>query len=84
MNGGEYDRKSWVIAASYTPMKNTNIAMAYFHGKSRGSDRSAKTFYTRGQMFWQGLGRKQKEDTERPGFPRRRPGLSHPRTITFP
>ena len=52
MNGGEYGRKSWVIAASYTPMKNTNIAMAYFHGKSRGSDRSAKTFYTRVQMFW--------------------------------
>ena len=42
----------WVIGASYAPMKNTNIDMAYFHGKSLGSDRSAKTFYTRVQMFW--------------------------------
>jgi len=50
--GGEYGTKGWVIGASYAPMKNTNIDMAYFHGKSLGSDRSAKTFYTRVQMFW--------------------------------
>ena len=40
------------LGASYAPMKNTNIDIAYFHGKSLGSDRSAKTFYTRVQMFW--------------------------------
>ena len=50
--GGEYGTKGWVIGVSYAPMKNTNIDMAYFHGKSLGSDRSAKTFYTRVQMFW--------------------------------
>ena len=52
MAGGEYGTKGWVVGASYAPMKNTNIDMAYFHGKSLGSDRSAKTFYTRVQMFW--------------------------------
>ena len=50
--GGEYGTKGWVVGASYAPMKNTNIDMAYFHGKSLGSGRSAKTFYTRVQMFW--------------------------------
>ena len=52
IDGGEYGTKGWVVGASYAPMKNTNIDMAYFHGKSLGSDRSAKTFYTRVQMFW--------------------------------
>ena len=33
-------------------MKNTNIDMAYFHGKSLNSDRDASSFYTRMQMFW--------------------------------
>ena len=50
--GGEYGTKGWVVGASYAPMKNTNIDMAYFHGKSLGSGRSAKNIYMRMQMFW--------------------------------
>ena len=49
---GEYGTKGWVIGASYAPMKNTNIDIAYFHGKSLRTDRDASSFYTRMQMFW--------------------------------
>ena len=49
---GEYGTKGWVIGASYAPMKNTNIDIAYFRGKSLRTDRDASSFYTRMQMFW--------------------------------
>ena len=52
VDGGEYGTKGWVIGASYAPMKNTNIDIAYFRGKSLRTDRDASSFYTRMQMFW--------------------------------